>query len=83
VRGHAVHGDFEYAPLVSAIAAKGIDVFDGGAALLTELAARDYCMLFSQPKCRGRYGSVGGTVVAAVVAAALRQHGLEKAAQLN
>jgi hypothetical protein len=82
-RGHAVHGDFEYAPLVSAIAAKGIDVLDGGAALLTELAGRDYCMLFSQPKCRGHYGSVGGTVVAAVVAAALRQHGLEKAAQLN
>ena len=76
-RGHAAHGDFEYAPLVTALTGKGIDVLDGGTALLAQLAGRDYCTLFSRPEtCRGHYGIAGGADVAAVVAAALRQRGL-------
>jgi hypothetical protein len=72
-------GTFEYAPLVAALTAKGIDVFDTGPALLSALGKRSYCVLYSQPDgCGGHFGRFGSTIVAEVVAAELRRRGLVK-----
>ena len=76
-RGQAKYGNFEYAPLVAMLAAAGVDVFDSGPALLTELRGRSYCDLYVEPKnCDGHYGVFGSTIVADVVAAELRRRNL-------
>jgi hypothetical protein len=45
----ANYGEFEYAPLVAALAAKGIEVFDPGAAMLGDLGGRTYCEFYARP----------------------------------
>ncbi|MDQ6701668.1 MAG: hypothetical protein M3Z96_00405 [Pseudomonadota bacterium] len=48
-REQANYGEFEYAPLVAALAAKGIEVLDPGAAMLGALGGRSYCEFFAWP----------------------------------
>jgi hypothetical protein len=77
-RGRPAQGEFEYAPLVSALTRKGIDVLDGGTALLAALGGRSYFMLYSQPTtCRGHFGREGGALMAQIAAAALAERGLQ------
>jgi hypothetical protein len=79
-RARARFGAFEYAPLVAALAARDIDVIDGGTLLLAALAGRDYCMLYAQPRiCRGHFGREGGAVVAAAMRDELIRRGLVRA----
>jgi len=76
-RGHSARGEFEYAPLVSALAARGVDVIDGGAALLATLGERSYFTLYAQPAtCVGHFGRDGGAMMAQIVATALTERGL-------
>jgi hypothetical protein len=70
---------FEYAPLVAALAAKSIDVFDTAPALTAALGGRSYCVLYSEPNgCGGHFGVVGSRIVAEVTAVELRRRGLVK-----
>jgi hypothetical protein len=67
----------EYAPLIDALAARGVEVFDPAPALLAALEQRSYCDLYSNPvECKGHFGSAGSTIVAQVVASELRRRGL-------
>jgi hypothetical protein len=76
-RERAAHGEFDYAPLITSLKVKEIDVLDGGVAVLGALAGRTYCLLYSEPNdCSGHYGREGGAILADVVAAQLRQRGL-------
>jgi hypothetical protein len=76
-RGRSAQGEFEYAPLVSALTRKGIDVLDGGTALLAALGGRSYFTLYWQPTtCRGHYGLEGSALMAQIAAAALAERGL-------
>ena len=76
-RGRSAHGEFEYAPLVAALTARGIDVIDGGTALSATLGARSYFTLYAQPAtCVGHFGREGGAMMAEIVAAALIERGL-------
>ena len=76
-RARAAFGTPEYAPLVAALTARRVEVFDPAAALLVALGQRSYCDLYSQPvECNGHFGSAGSIVVAQVVAAELRRRGL-------
>jgi hypothetical protein len=78
-RLRARDGSLEYAPLVAALTAKGIDVFDAAPALLAALGERSYCVLYSQPDgCGGHFGTLGSRIVADVAAAELRRRGLVK-----
>jgi hypothetical protein len=70
---------FEYAPLVAALAAKGIDVFDAAPALLAALGDRSYCVLYSQPDgCGGHFSVLGARVLAEITVAELHRLGLVK-----
>ena len=70
-------GPMEYAPLVEALTAKSIAVFDAAPAMTAALGGRSYCLLFSQPnECRGHYGVVGSNILAETVAAELARRGL-------
>jgi hypothetical protein len=70
-------GSLEYAPLVAALAARGIDVFDTAPALLAALGERSYCVLYFRPdECGGHFGVLGSKIVAEVAAAELRRRGL-------
>jgi hypothetical protein len=51
-RKHANDGQFEYAPLVAALRAKGIEVFDPGTAMLDVVAGRS-------ATCRAGAGILG------------------------
>ena len=76
-RTRAALGIPEYAPLIDALAARGVEVFDPAPALLAALEQRSYCDLYSNPvECKGHFGSAGSTVVAQVVASELRRRGL-------
>jgi hypothetical protein len=76
-RARAEFGQPEYAPLIAALAAKNIDVFDPGPALLSALGRRSYCELYTEPAdCNGHFGIEGSGIVADVVMAELRQRGL-------
>ena len=75
-RANAKFARFEYGPLVDAMAARGIEVFDAGPPLLAALGSRSYCSLYLEPDdCSGHYGVTGGAMVAQVVAAELRRRG--------
>jgi hypothetical protein len=72
-------GSLEYAPLVAALTARGIDVFDTAPALLAALGGRSYCVLYSKPDtCGGHFGILGSEIVAEAAAAELRRRGLAK-----
>jgi hypothetical protein len=73
-RAQAKFGAFEYQPLVDAMAARGVEVFDTGPALVATLGPRSFCALYLDD-CSGHYGVAGGAVVAEVVAAELRRRG--------
>ena len=78
-RARAKFGQPEYVPLIDALAAKNIDVFDPSPALLTALGQRSYCELYTAPiDCEGHFGIEGSRIVADVVMAELRQRGLVK-----
>ena len=78
-RARAEFGQPEYAPLVAALDARGIDVFDPTPALLIALGQRSYCELYIAPaKCDGHFGIEGSRIVADVVMAELRRRGLVK-----
>jgi hypothetical protein len=70
-------GPMEYAPLVDALTAKSIDVFDAAPAMTAALGGQSYCLLFSQAgECRGHYGVMGSNILAETVAAELTRRGL-------
>jgi hypothetical protein len=82
-REQANYGAFEYAPLVAALQAKGIEVFDPGTAMIDRLAGRSACefyirqrpataLLTSPLPCGGHYSTAGNTMMAQLVAAELR-----------
>lgn len=78
-RARAKFGAFEYSPLVAALAARNVDVFDPGPAMLAELGERSYCTLYARPDtCEGHFGVSGSAVVADVVAAELARRHLIK-----
>ena len=78
-RAEAKFGQLEYAPLMAALAAKNIDVFDPSPALLTALGQRSYCELYTAPAdCEGHFGIEGSRIVAVVIMAELRQRELVK-----
>jgi hypothetical protein len=83
-REKANHGEFEYGPLVAALKAKGIEIFDPGTAMIDSLAGRSACEFFthmhpettwltSPVPCGGHYSTVGNTTMAQLVAAELRR----------
>ena len=66
------HGAMEYAPLVGALTAKQIEVFDAAPALAAALGERSYCLLYSRPnECRGHFGVLGSNILAEIMAAEL------------
>jgi hypothetical protein len=78
-RARAKYGAPEYQPLLTALAARHVAVFDPAAALLAALGSRSYCTLYVQPaKCNGHFGVAGGAFVADVVMSELRRRGLAK-----
>lgn len=78
-RVRAELGHSEYAPLVAALAARHVEVFDPAPALLAALGTRSYCTLYSQAaSCNGHFGVAGGGIVADVVLTELRRRGLVK-----
>jgi hypothetical protein len=83
-REQANYGEFEYAPLVAALRAKRIEIFDPGAAMVTALGGRSACELFTRAHaemawltspvpCGGHYSGFGNTILAQLVAAELRR----------
>jgi hypothetical protein len=83
-REQANYGEFEYAPLVAALRAKGVEIFDPGAAMIHGLEGRSACEFFTQAhpetawltspvSCGGHYSTVGNTTMAQLVAAELRR----------
>jgi hypothetical protein len=76
-RARAKFGEPEYAPLVAALAARQVEVFDPGPALLVALGPRSYCELYAAD-CAGHFSIVGSGVVAEVVMAELGRRGLVK-----
>jgi hypothetical protein len=78
-RVRAKFGEPEYAPLLAALAARQIQVFDLGPALLSALEQNSYCALYTAPAdCAGHFGAAGSGVVADAVIAELRRRGLVK-----
>jgi hypothetical protein len=83
-REKANYGEFEYAPLVAALLAKGIAVFDPGTAMIESLAGRSPCEFYTHMRpetawltspvsCGGHYSTAGNTTMARLVAAELRR----------
>lgn len=83
-REQANHNEFEYAPLVAALRAKHIDVFDPGTAMVAALGGRSACELFTQQHagtawfssplpCGGHYSSLANTILARLVGAEIRR----------
>jgi hypothetical protein len=78
-RGRVKYGQVEYQPLIDALTAAHVDVFDSAPALLAALGSRSYCDLYLFPaRCDGHFGIFGSSVVADVMAAELRRRGLVK-----
>jgi hypothetical protein len=86
-REQAHHGAFEYAPLVAALRARNIEVFDPGPAMLDALAGRSPCEFYSHPRpemswltspvpCGGHYSSAGNAILAQLVAAELKDRNM-------
>lgn len=87
-REQANYGKFEYAPLVAALQAKGIEIFDPGTAMIDSLAGRSACEFFthahpgaawltSPVPCGGHYSTFGNTTMAQLVAAELRRRNFD------
>jgi hypothetical protein len=88
-RQQANYGQFEYAPLVAALQAKDIEVFDPGTAMIDGLAGRSTCEFFTHPHpytawltspvpCGGHYSVVGNTTMARLIWAELRRRDFVK-----
>jgi hypothetical protein len=88
-RERANYGEFEYAPLVAALRAKNIDVFDPGAAMVAALDGRSACDLFTRQHtgmawissplpCGGHYSALANTILARLVGAEIRRLNLLK-----
>jgi hypothetical protein len=76
-RARAKFGEPEYQPLLAALAAKHVDVFDPASALLATLGQRSYCTLYILPEsCSGHFGIAGSKIMAGVMAAELKRRGL-------
>jgi hypothetical protein len=76
-RARAEFGQPEYAPLVAALTARNIEVFDPMGALLSALGQRSYCELYIvSADCNGHFGIEGSRIVADVLMAELRRRGL-------
>jgi hypothetical protein len=76
-RARAKFGEPEYAPLIAALAARQIEVFDPGPSLLVALGQRSYCELYAAD-CAGHFSILGSGIVAEVVMAELGRRGLVK-----
>ena len=83
-RQQAHFGKFEYAPLVAALEAKGIETFDPGPAMIDKLQGRSACDFFTRAHpemawltsplpCGGHYSTFGNTAMAHLVVAELRR----------
>ena len=83
-REKANYGEFEYTPLVAALRAKNIEVFDPGPAMIESLAGRSVCEFYSNPHpeavwfaspvpCGGHYSTTGNTAMARLMADELRK----------
>jgi hypothetical protein len=83
-REKANYGEFEYAPLVTTLQAKRIEIYDPGAAMIESLAGRSACEFYthSHPEmawltspvpCGGHYSAAGNTTIAQLVANELRR----------
>jgi hypothetical protein len=88
-REQSNHGSFEYIPLVAALRAKGIEVFDPGPAMIAARGGRSTCEFFTRPHaelawlsspvpCGGHYSSLGNALMAQLVAAELRRRNFLK-----
>jgi hypothetical protein len=78
-RAHAKYDEPEYRPLLDALAARHIDVFNPIPALSAALGQRSYCELYAAPaSCTGHFGVFGSRVVADVMLTELRRRGLVK-----
>ncbi len=78
-RARAKNGAPEYQPLLAALAARHVDVFDPAPALQAALGQRSDCALYTDPPhCAGHFGVFGSGVVADVMLAELRRRGLVK-----
>ncbi len=78
-RARAKDGKPEYQPLLTALAARQVAVFDPAPALLTALGQRSYCALYTDPPhCAGHFGVSGSGLVADVMLAELRRRELVK-----
>jgi hypothetical protein len=72
-------GEPEYAPLLAALAARKIEVFDPAPALMATLGQRSYCKLYAAPAdCGGHFGVAGSGLVADAVMTELERRGLVK-----
>jgi hypothetical protein len=74
-RTRTASGSPEYAPLVAALSARRVEVFDAAPALLAALEHRSYCELYLV-ECGGHFSRAGSTIVAQVVSSELRRRGL-------
>ena len=73
------HEPMEYAPLVEALTARKIEVFDAAPALAAALGDRSFCLLYSQSnECRGHFGVLGSSILAEITAAELYRRGLAR-----
>jgi hypothetical protein len=78
-RARADNGAPEYQPLLAALTARNVDVFDPAPALIAALGQRSPCALYSQPaSCNGHFGVFGSGLVGDVVMAELKRRGLLK-----
>jgi hypothetical protein len=88
-RERANYGEFEYAPLIAALRAKNIDVFDPGAAMVAALDGRSACDLFTRQHtgmawissplpCGGHYSALANTILARLVGTEIRHLNLLK-----
>jgi hypothetical protein len=88
-REQANYGQFEYAPLVAALQAKGIEIFDAGPPMIAALGGRSACLFFTHPHpmtalltspvpCGGHYSSFGNTILAQLVAVELQRRSFPK-----
>ena len=76
-RARAKFGETEYQPLVAALAARHVDVFDPAPALLAALGKRSYCDLYAfAAECTGHIGIFGGGLLADAVLTEVRRRGL-------
>ena len=82
-REKANYGEFEYAPLVASLRAKGLEVFDPGVAMIESVAGGSVCEFYSHPHpeigwlaapvpCGGHYSKAGNTTLARLIANELR-----------